>query len=79
MNAIMHNYLMLRIQAVLQQLRRCMSQSEISRRTSIAQSKLSRWEAGRVAAGAEDALVLASLARQVCGNPLPATQESTHA
>lgn len=42
-----------------------MSQSEIARRTGIAQSKISRWEAGKVAAGAEEALKLAALADEL--------------
>lgn len=46
-------------------LRRTLSQSEISRRTGIAQSKISRWEAGDVPAGATDALRLVDLANEV--------------
>ncbi|SEF28457.1 helix-turn-helix transcriptional regulator [Variovorax sp. NFACC27] len=60
---------MTQIQAVIRQLRATLSQSEIARRTGIAQSKISRWEAGKVAAGAEEALKLAALAQQ-----LPAAQ-----
>ncbi|MEZ2297278.1 helix-turn-helix domain-containing protein [Variovorax sp. RCC_210] len=56
---------MTQIQAVIRQLRATLSQSEIARRTGIAQSKISRWEAGRVAAGAEEALKLAALAQQL--------------
>lgn len=54
---------MAQVQTVLRRLRETLSQSEIARRTGIAQSKLSRWEAGKVAAGAEDALKLADLER----------------
>jgi len=53
------------VQAVIRQLRASLSQSEISRRTGIVQSKISRWEAGNVAAGAEEALKLVALARQM--------------
>jgi len=56
---------MTKIPEVIRQLRATLSQSEISRRTGIAQSKISRWEAGKVAAGAEEALKLADLAEQL--------------
>lgn len=46
-------------------LRRTLSQSEIARRTGIAQSKISRWEAGEVPAGVADALKLIELAREI--------------
>lgn len=38
---------------------------EIARRSSIPQSKLSRWEAGRIPASADEALRLAELAAQI--------------
>lgn len=38
-----------------------LSQMEIERRTGISQSRISRWENGDVAAGADDALKLVSL------------------
>ncbi|QRY31202.1 helix-turn-helix transcriptional regulator [Variovorax sp. PDNC026] len=60
---------MTQIQAVIRQLRATLSQSEIARRTGIAQSKISRWEAGKVAAGAEEALKLAALAQQLPAAP----------
>jgi transcriptional regulator with XRE-family HTH domain len=56
---------MTQIQAVIRKLRSQLSQSEISRLTGIAQPKISRWEAGKVAAGAEEALKLAALADQL--------------
>lgn len=56
---------MAQIPDVIRQLRASLSQSEISRRTGIAQSKISRWEAGKVAAGAEEALKLVDLAEQM--------------
>lgn len=42
-----------------------LSQSEISRRTGIPQPRISRWESGDVAAGANDALKLMDLASQL--------------
>jgi transcriptional regulator with XRE-family HTH domain len=54
-----------KIQDAIQSLRRTLSQSEIARRTGIAQSKISRWEAGDVPAGASDALKLIELAKEV--------------
>lgn len=42
-----------------------MSQSEISRRTGIPQPRVSRWESGDVAAGADDALKLIELAHEM--------------
>jgi len=41
-----------------------LSQSEISRRTGINQTRLSRWEAGDVASAADAALVLADLVKE---------------
>lgn len=54
-----------KIQDAIQSLRRTLSQSEIARRTGIAQSKISRWEAGDVPAGASDALKLIELASEI--------------
>lgn len=42
-----------------------LSQTEIARRTSIHQTKISRWESGAISAGAEDAVRLIALARDV--------------
>ena len=42
-----------------------LSQTEIARRTGIPQPRISRWEAGEVAAGADDALKLVALANQM--------------
>lgn len=42
-----------------------LSQSEIERRTGITQPRISRWESGEVAAGADDALKLLELAREL--------------
>ena len=54
-----------KIQDAIQSLRRTLSQSEISRRTGIAQHKISRWESGDIPAGASDALKLIKLAKEV--------------
>lgn len=54
-----------KIQDAIQSLRRTLSQSEIARRTGIAQHKISRWEAGGIPAGASDALKLIELAKEV--------------
>ena len=54
-----------KIQDAIQSLRRTLSQSEIARRTGIAQHKISRWESGDIPAGASDALKLIELAKEV--------------
>ena len=54
---------------ILCSLRRHWSQSEIARRTGISQSKLSRWESGEIAAGADDALKLLDLAQKAPRTP----------
>ena len=64
-----------KIQDAIRSLRRTLSQSEIARRTGIAQSKISRWEAGDVPAGASDALRLIELAKEVAATAT--TQEAT--
>lgn len=61
-----------KIQDAIQSLRRTLSQSEIARRTGIAQHKISRWESGDIPAGASDALKLIKLAKEVSA----AAQES---
>ena len=58
------------ISEILRGLRETLSQSEIARRTGISQSKLSRWESGEIAAGADDALKLLALAK----HPAPKKQ-----
>lgn len=42
-----------------------LTQMDISRRTGIPQSRVSRWEAGAVPAGADDALALQRLLEQL--------------
>ena len=54
-----------KIQDAIQSLRRTLSQSEIARRTGIAQHKISRWESGDIPAGASDAGKLIKLAKEV--------------
>ena len=63
-----------KIQDAIQSLRRTLSQSEIARRTGIAQHKISRWEAGGIPAGASDALKLIELAKEVAATDT--TQEA---
>jgi transcriptional regulator with XRE-family HTH domain len=53
-------------QALIKRLRgRGLTQSEISRRTAIPQPRLSRWESGDVATGADDALKLQALEQEL--------------
>ena len=54
-----------KIKDAIKSLRRTLSQSEIARRTGIAQHKISRWESGGIPAGASDALKLIELAKEV--------------
>ena len=58
-----------------------LSQTEIFRRTGIPQSRISRWEAGGAAAGADDALKLlaleAELRKQPPENATPAVSDAT--
>lgn len=54
-----------KIQDAIQSLRRTLSQSEIARRTGVAQHKISRWESGDIPAGASDALKLIELAAEI--------------
>ena len=63
-----------KIQEAIQSLRRTLSQSEIARRTGIAQHKISRWESGGIPAGAFDALKLIKLAKEVAATDT--TQEA---
>jgi len=51
-----------------------LSQQDISRKTGIPQPRVSRWEAGRVARGADDALKLHALLQEV-----EAAKDSSHA
>ena len=67
-----------KIQDAIRLLRRTLSQSEIARRTGIAQHKISRWEAGGIPAGASDALKLIKLAAEIDA-PTPAHGEAHEA
>lgn len=49
-----------------------LSQIEISRRTGIPQPRLSRWQGGETPAGADDALKLAALDRELSALSVPA-------
>lgn len=49
-----------------------LSQTEIERRTGISQSRISRWESGDVAAGADDALKLIELEAELMSEKTPA-------
>lgn len=68
-------------QALVRELRALgLSQTEISRRTGIPQSRLSRWEAGVVPTGADDALSLQRLHAELsAGAPPVATEEGANA
>lgn len=66
-----------KIQDAIQSLRRTLSQSEIARRTGIAQHKISRWESGEIPAGASDALKLVELAEEM--ESIPTATESKEA
>lgn len=58
-----------------------LSQSEIARRSGIPQPRISRWAGGATPTGADDALRLAQLAREVLETtptPTPAV-EASHA
>jgi transcriptional regulator with XRE-family HTH domain len=54
---------------------RGLSQSEISRRSGVAQTRISRWERGAVAAAADDVLKLQELAESLEATDRCAVQE----
>jgi transcriptional regulator with XRE-family HTH domain len=57
-----------------------LSQTEIHRRTDIPQSRLSRWENGEVPKGADDALKLDALLKELeSGQPADAAERPTRA
>lgn len=69
-------------QDIIRQLRATgLSQSEIARRIGMPQPRVSRWEAGEVPTGADDALKLAQLLREVEAQQqsAPAAQEAAQA
>lgn len=53
---------MSQITEILNRLRKAFSQTELSKETGISQSKFSRWEAGRIPAGVDDAFRLKEFA-----------------
>jgi len=63
---------------ILQRLRaRGLTQVEIAKLSGIPQPRLSRWENGSVPAGADDALKLAALDRQLATEqPAPETRDA---
>lgn len=68
---------MSQVQQIIRDLRELgLSQSEIGRRTAIPQPRLSRWEAGNLPAGADDALKLAALLDAERRTREPSTDES---
>ena len=63
-DALAHNRVMSQIKDALTVLRRTMSQAEIAHAIGVNQSRISRWEAGDVASGAEAAAKLIALAKE---------------
>lgn len=67
-------------QDIIRQLRAAgLSQSEIARRIGMPQPRVSRWEAGEVPTGADDALKLAQLLREVEAQQQSAPTSHEHA
>ncbi len=70
-DALAHNGVMSQIKAALQVLRKEMSQAEIAEAIGVNQSRISRWEAGDVASGAEAAAKLIALADKKTADASP--------
>ena len=70
-DALAHNRVMSKIKDALTVLRRTMSQSEIAEAIGVNQSRISRWEAGDVASGAEAAAKLIALADKKTADASP--------
>ena len=70
-DALVHNFDMSKIQDALKVLRRTMSQAEIAEAIGVNQSRISRWEAGDVASGAEAAAKLIALADKKTADASP--------
>ena len=70
-DALTHNRVMSQIKAALQVLRKEMSQAEIAEAIGVNQSRISRWEAGDVASGAEAAAKLIALADKKTADASP--------
>lgn len=78
-DALAHNSVMSQIQDALTVLRRTMSQAEIARAIGVNQSRISRWEAGDVASGAEAAAKLIALADKKTADASPELASNTGA
>ena len=70
-DALAHNRVMSQIKDALTVLRRTLSQAEIARAIGVNQSRISRWEAGDVASGAEAAAKLIALAEKKIAEASP--------
>ena len=78
-DALTHNRIMSQIKDALTALRRTMSQAEIARAIGVNQSRISRWEAGDVASGAEAAAKLIALADKKTADASPELASNTGA
>lgn len=76
-DALVHNLVMSKIQDALKVLRRTMSQAEIAGAIGVNQSRISRWEAGDVASGAEAAAKLIALADKKTADASPELTQPT--
>jgi len=56
---------MSKVTEIIQRLQQTLSQAEISKKTGISQSKISRWSSGPPTAGADDALKLHALDQEL--------------
>lgn len=70
-DALAHNGIMSQVQDALAVLRQTMSQAEIAEAIGVNQSRISRWEAGDVASGAEAAAKLIALADKKTADASP--------
>ena len=70
-DVLAHNRVMSQIKDALTLLRRTMSQAEIARAIGVNQSRISRWESGDVASGAEAAAKLIALADKKTADASP--------
>lgn len=70
-DALAHNSFMSQVQDALAALRQTMSQAEIAEAIGVNQSRISRWEAGDVASGAEAAAKLIALADKKTADASP--------
>ena len=70
-DALAHNGVMSQVQDALAVLRQTMSQAEIAEAIGVNQSRISRWEAGDVASGAEAAAKLIALADKKTADASP--------